>query len=280
MRPTTWRQIETVPIWKNAYRTYRKLPPVLRAPMRVAATPLWSGVAQLVLLRTGQTVASGPFEGITLALSPVSRRHLLSYLLGTTELEIWPAIERIIARSYDTIINIGAADGYYVVGFGKRMPRTKLVAYEAKTELHPALRHVAQVNGIDGRLCLRGLCTLANLEKELERATGPSLVLMDIEGAEATMLDPARVAGLRQADVLVETHEAFAPGCTESIVTRFSATHDILRYRPRPRVLADFPISVLPWLPRLFPRLAVDLMDERRTGVQEWLYMTTKTGLR
>jgi hypothetical protein len=30
------------------------------------------------------------------------------------------------------------------------------------------------------------------------------------------------------------------------------------------------------FLPRFFPRMTVDLMDERRAGVQQWLYLTPK----
>jgi hypothetical protein len=36
--------------------------------------------------------------------------------------------------------------------------------------------------------------------------------------------------------------------------------------------VADFPENFLPLLPKLFPRLAVDLMDERRMGIQQWLF--------
>lgn len=276
MRPATWRLIETVPFWKGVHRAYRRLPAPVRAPLRVAATPLWSAIAGLVLHRTGQAVASGPFKGTALALSPVSRRHLLSYLLGTTELEIWPAVERIVARGYPILVNVGAADGYYVAGFGRRMPATRFLAYEAKAELHPVLRQVAAVNGVGDRVRLGGLCDPAELGRAIESAPGPVLVLMDIEGAEADLLDPVRTPALAGCDVLVETHEAFAPGCTEAIVARFRATHDIVRYHPRPRVLADFPAGILPWLPRLMPGVAVDLMDERRTGVQEWLHMTAR----
>jgi|HubBroStandDraft_2_1064218.scaffolds.fasta_scaffold329087_2 hypothetical protein len=58
---------------------------------------------------------------------------------------------------------------------------------------------------------------------------------------------------------------------------RGQATHDITCFTARPRVLDDFPPDFLPSLRRWFPRLAVELMNERRTGLQRWLLLTAKT---
>lgn len=277
MRPATWRLIETTPLLQRIYRAYSHLPAPLRSPLRVFASPLWSGAANLVLLRANERVVSGPFQGLALELAPVSRRHLLSYVLGTTELELRAVMERIVTRNYATILNIGAADGYYAVGLARRSPRSRIVAFEAKADLHPALQRVARRNGVAERIAVHGLCSAEALREQLETASGPVLALVDIEGAERELLAPAQVPELRGVDLLVETHDVYAPGCTEALVARFSPTHTIERYRARPRVLADFPDGFLPLLPRLLPKLAVDLMDERRAGTQEWLYMTART---
>src|SRR5947207_9293501 len=47
-------------------------------------------------------------------------------------------------------------------------------------------------------------------------------------------------------------------------------------YTAQARTLSDFPADFLPTFRRWFPRLAVDLMDERRPGVQRWLFLTAK----
>jgi len=275
MNPAIWRRIETVPSWRRMHRLYRRLPQGVRTPIRIAANPVWSGAVRLVLGRSRGRVVSGPFAGIVLDLSPVSQRHLLSYLLGTTELEIRLAVERIVARGYGTILNIGAADGYYAIGFAVRSPGTRIVAYEAKQDLHPALARIARLNGVAERIDIRGLCDRDELRRALRRDPD-ALVLMDIEGAEMAVLDPRAVPELAAADVLVETHDVFAPGCTEALIARFSPTHHIERYRQRPRVLADYPRDFLPRLSRFAPRLAVALLDERRVGTQEWLHMTVR----
>ena len=131
-------------------------------------------------------------------------------------------------------------------------------------------------NGVADRLAVHGYCTTATLRARLEAATAPTLIVMDIEGGEVELLDLEANPRLAHADILVETHDAFVAHATETLVARFSATHEIDRYHAQPRTLDDFPVDFLPLFRRLFPRLAVDLLDERRTGVQQWLFLTAK----
>jgi hypothetical protein len=112
----------------------------------------------------------------------------------------------------------------------------------------------------------------------LRAAMSPILVFMDVEGAEASLLDLGAIPALQDVDLLIETHDSFTPGCTDTLKHRFAATHDIECFASRPRRLSDYPANFLPFLPRLFPQLAVDLMDERRAGEQHWLYLAAKNG--
>jgi hypothetical protein len=209
-------------------------------------------------------------------LSPLSGRHLLGYLLGSQELELRDAIEQAVAGNYRTVINVGAADGYYTIGFAMRLPQARVEAFEALDELHPVITRTARVNGVENRIGIHGLCTAERLAEQLEAAAGPTLVVMDIEGGEAELLDPAAVPQLAHADILVETHDAFVAGVTETLMDRFGAMHDITCYSARPRTLNDFPPGFLPWFRRLFPHLAIELMNERRTGLQRWLLLSAK----
>ena len=144
-------------------------------------------------------------------------------------------------------------------------------------ELHPIIRHGAEANGVAARIRLAGRCDPIDLRHELNAAKrGRPLVFIDAEGAEVHLLNPAVVPELAFADVLVETHDSFIAGCTDLLLTRFAKTHNIETFVARPRVLSDYPQYFLPFLPRYFPKLVIDLMDERRTGVQRWLYMRTK----
>ena len=99
---------------------------------------------------------------------------------------------------------------------------------------------------------------------------------MDIEGGEVDLLDPQSVPQLQHADILVETHDAFVAQATDTLIDRFWRTHQVECYTAQARTLCDFPTDFLPTFRRWFPRLAVDLMDERRPGVQRWLFLTAK----
>jgi hypothetical protein len=276
MRQATWLKLEASPFWNNLYRQYRRLPDSVRSPLRTTLMPHWQLARWLVLATSLQRVVAGPFTGTRLDLSPLSQRQLLGYILGTQELELHDVMEQIIARQYGAILNIGAADGYYAVGLAVRSPRTQVAAFEMLAELHPIIVRTARANRVEERVSVHGKCDLSAFRTVLQTASHPILVLMDVEGGELALLDPLEATELEDVDILVETHDMFAPGCTETLTRRFQPTHNIERRTTRARVLADFPPNFLRRYRRIFPQLAIDLMDERRPSQQHWLYMTAK----
>lgn len=280
MRHATWLKIEASPFWHGIYRRFHQLPDGVRQPLRALFMPRWQLAAFLVRHTSRRQAVAGPFRGMRIELSPLSSRHLLGYILGSQELELRPAIDTIVERGYRTILNVGAADGYYAVGLALRAPQARVEAFEALPELHPVIARTAAANGVADRVAILGACTASQLRARLDAAEGPTLVLMDIEGGEVDLLDIDAVPELAEADILVETHDAFVAGATATLLRRFQETHGITRYTARPRVLNDFPPNFLPRLRRWFPSLAVELMNERRTGLQRWLLLTAKANVR
>jgi hypothetical protein len=276
MRHATWTAIESSPAALRLYRSYRRLPERIRRPLAFIAMPRWHLAAASVRRAADGRVLSGPFAGMRMELTQTSQRQLLGYLLGTQELELQPVVEQILARGYETVLNVGAADGYYAIGLATKLPAASVVAFEALPEHHSRLRRAAKANGVADRVRLQGFCNACDLDRELRRAAAPAILVADIEGGEIELLDPGKIDRLRHADILVETHDALAPGVTEILISRFRATHDIERIWARPRRLSDFPKDVLPQLPRLLPSTAVELMNERRQGRQQWLFLTAK----
>src|SRR5271167_4981293 len=110
--------------------------------------PHWELATTVVRKAAHERVVAGPFGGMKLLLSDVSSRLLPSYILGSTELELRSLIERLIARNYGTILNIGAADGYYAVGFARRSPTSEIVAFEALAKFHPVIERTARLNNV------------------------------------------------------------------------------------------------------------------------------------
>lgn len=277
MRYATWNAIEGNAAAMRIYRSYRRLPEGMRAPARWLVAPLWHTACALVRRTAGDAVLSGPFQGMKLDLSPVSSRQLLGYLLGTQELELHPVIETVIRQDYATIINIGVADGYYAIGLARRMPSARIIGFEGLPEHHEPFWHTARMNGVAGRIRMEGFCAPDDLQNALTGADGRPFILCDIEGGEKELLDNDRIPALNEADILVETHDGLVSGCSKTLLQRFADTHEITSIYARVRTAHDFPADKLPFLARWMPRTAVELMNERRTGTQEWLFMRPRS---
>jgi trans-aconitate methyltransferase len=56
-------------------------------------------------------------------------------LLGCYEQPLQPFIEQAIEAQYSTILNIGCAEGYYAVGMARRMPQTRVMAWQIAQEM-------------------------------------------------------------------------------------------------------------------------------------------------
>jgi hypothetical protein len=199
---------------------------------------------------------------------------LLGYLLGTQEIELHGAVEKIVSQGYKTIINIGAADGYYALGLARRLPQACVLAFEANSSHHKYLNTSARANGVAERIFIRGFCRGQDLRAALATVRQPALVICDIEGGEVDLLDPESIEALRSVDLLVETHDQYVADCTEILASRFAPTHAVQEFSGRPRVASDFPSAALPLLARMFPETAIELMNERRKEPQQWLLLT------
>jgi len=233
----------------------------------------------LVRQRTGDRVHRGPFAGMHYPDRAIHSAYLPK-LLGSYERELTAVIEEVCAWSPELIVDIGAAEGYYAVGFARRNPEARVIAFEATRPGRSALERTARMNGVLARLRVGGRCQIAELQQALRAGAGElrslqgcrAFVICDVEGDEKRLLDPAVVHGLRSAWVLAETHEFVEPGVTEELRRRFSGTQRVEEIRQQPRSARDFPYRTL-WtalLPRFYIEWAV---SEWRPGVMSWLWM-------
>ncbi len=222
----------------------------------------------------GNRVMAGPFRGLAYANHSVGS-VFLAKILGTYERELWPAVARLVERAPDVLVNIGAAEGYYAVGLARCLPAVRVIAYE--TELHgqSLIAEIAALNQVADRVRIQGLCAPADLRDSLERATRP-VVVIDAEGAEETLLDPAHTPALIHCAILVEVHDFIAP-VGELLAGRFASTHSCIEIKSRPRSFADLPLMLRilafsPWRQRVLAA-----MDEQRPGPMRWFWMEPNT---
>lgn len=184
-------------------------------------------------------VAQGPFRGMRLAYWPASTMmgySMMAKFVGTYEREIWPFVEEVCSLSPDVLIDVGSADGYYIVGFARRLPGSRIVGYEMSPSCVHAMRRNYRLNGSPGRLEQRGRCDPAALRSALRGADRP-VVVCDVDGYEDALIDPARVPELQRATILVEVHDPLSPGVAGRLMERFAATHEIRVANESPRTI-------------------------------------------
>jgi hypothetical protein len=224
-------------------------------------------VADHVIKHYGTVVYDGPFAGMDY-LDKSSDGCIVPKLLGCYEEELFEVLERLLAKGYDRVVDVGCASGYYVVGFARRLPNAQIFGFDTNDDARQRCRQLIALNGVQSQVTLGEWCTHA----ELDRLAGPrTLIFCDIDGGEFDLIDPALVPNLRQADLIVETHDYLNPRIGATIIERFKESHTIEIIPSRERDPAQYPR--LAKLPR---RLWAGAVDERRPQRQEWVVMEAR----
>lgn len=208
-----------------------------------------------------QTVLSGPFAGLNY-LKDASGSVLLPKLLGTYECALHPWIAKAQQSGYETLIDIGCAEGYYAVGFAVSCPGLRVLAYDLNPDARALCREMTEANGVKERVEIKERCDEEELSRQVK---GKTLVICDIEGAEFELLDPEKIPTLRQVDLIVEAHDHLNPDITPALLRRFQTTHEIdtvCAAEPPGEMLE--PIAHLPEEKRRF------ILDEQRTPGMVW----------
>ena len=230
-----------------------------------------SALAARVAESTSFRCWSGPFKGMQFP-SDIVKRHSSPKLLGTYEAELHSYLEPLLHRQYLTAVNIGMAEGYYVVGLALRLPEATIYGFDADPIAKCRTRELAVLNGVGDRVIVAGLANHQHLQEILSRP--PSLLMIDCEGCEAEILDPARCSVLAETDIVAELHPNVVPDVESLINERFGRTHDIHLVRSTTRSADQ-----LECLKGFSPSDRMAAVDEyRSTASQPWAIMTVRPG--
>jgi hypothetical protein len=255
---------------RNAAARWDKTPTAQEANTLLRFLAKWRAhaLAQTYFSREGDKVYAGPFKGMAY-VAEAAEGALIARLLGTYEDELHPHIERFAGLGLEAVVDVGCAEGYYAVGLARRMPGVTVHAYDIDAAARTNCAELARKNGVAERVRIGGAFKPEDFAGFAGRRT---LVMVDTEGAELDILDPARGPALRDMWIIVETHDGFTAGALQTLVDRFSASHDIIRVDQQPKVFE------IPWwlkeLGHLDQLLAV---WEWRTFPTPWLVMTPKS---
>lgn len=186
------------------------------------------------------TVAYGPLAGLRLdPQSWWSAADRGAMILGLYERQVLDALVRICDGSM-SLVDVGAADGYYAIGAVKAGLVPRAVCFEISEEGQAVIANNAERNGVARSIEVRGEAGVTFLEQVPERdwsPTRPAVFLFDIEGGEFDLLTDAILAQLRNSYVIVEVHETqgISSGRAESLIarTRESFNVEVLGTGPR-----------------------------------------------
>jgi hypothetical protein len=220
------------------------------------------------------TVLCGPFQGTRyfnrIVWGPVTPKWI-----GSFECELHDVMREVIATDYNVIVDLGAAEGYYAVGLARACPRAQVITYDINFIARRRQRELANLNGLRDRIEIRGRCDAAALERDL--AVERSLVISDIEGGEAALMDPTFAPRLYEADVLVECHAVrgvTVDDMASIIARRFEGSHFLEVISSRPRASGEWH-SRHPALQKVAAKDLGFALDEFRYP-QKWLWMKAK----
>ncbi|KAB2969495.1 MAG: hypothetical protein F9K18_01200 [Thermoanaerobaculia bacterium] len=233
-----------------------------------------SPVARALAAVVGRRVLAGPFAGTRLDPG-VESGVLMPRVLGTYEMEIRDELLGLLARARRrVVVNVGAADGYYAVGLLRAGLAERVVAFESLPRLRDALAAGARRNGVADRLVIEGHCTGAELGEAL-REHRPGLLLLDAEGAEVELLDPAEIPDLAEVEILAEIHPWVGAEAVTQIESAFGPTHRSCRIEARRPRAGDISIPFYRRLASLSTRLEARLLQER-SAPTSWLSLARR----
>lgn len=219
----------------------------------------------------GDKVHRGPFQGMTMIHREGDMiSAFVPRLLGFYEQDLHEEVEAAIARGYGAVATIGCAEGYYSVGLARRMPTSRHFAFDTSVNAQRLCQEAAMINGVADRLAISGECDHATLD-QIITAHSSALLVVDCEGSEGMLLDPATCPALRKADIIVECHEFLDPGLTDRLVERFRISHAIQRIEQGARNPA-----VLPFLHNSSDIDRWVMVMEDRPKLMWWLIMKAR----
>jgi len=221
-----------------------------------------------------RVVVAGPFEGLRYGGTRACCSALYPKLLGTYEHEIESFIQSSLADRHDLVVDVGAADGYYAVGFVVKSAGSNVIAFEQDERARKELGKLAELNGVSDRIQIRGKCGSGDL---LALPTIRGLMIVDCEGFEEELLSPHVIQHLKTWDFIIETHDGYSADITKRLADRFSRTHSTVCVE----AIHDFNKADHIDLPLLksLPRRNVDklLSESRMHACLRWIICTPKS---
>ena len=191
------------------------------------------------------TIQYGPFAGMLLSKGDWwGKIDRPSMLFGFYEKEVLDSLTN-HSNKFKTLIDIGAADGYYAIGGVLSGSFENSVCYEISEDGQAQIRKNAYLNNIADKIEVRGKAKKKFFDDFSEEELGSSLILMDIEGGEYDILSSKEdFMRLKKSTLIIESHALFFDDGImkqENLVSLASEFFNITEFKTSSRDLSIYP---------------------------------------
>ena len=129
-------------------------------------------------------------------------------ILGIYEEEVLNSIMS-VPNKYDIFIDLGAADGYYSIGSLISKKFKISYSFEVSDKGREVIQKNATVNKVSHKLHIFGEATKDFYKNIPKKDLNSAVILIDIEGAEFSLLDSKVFSRLNKSIIFIELHDWF-----------------------------------------------------------------------
>lgn len=157
----------------------------------------------------GSTIQYGPFKGMKIAKEKSWELEygLITKILGTYEEKV---IDKLIkfSKKNNTFIDIGAADGFYVVGMAFKNFFKYIYAFEINSKSRRIIEINHRLNKSKQNIKIKNEANYLSL-KRIIKLRKKCTILIDIEGAEFDLLSLKVLKVLKDCHIICELHKFY-----------------------------------------------------------------------
>ena len=180
----------------------------------------------------------------------------------------------ILKSNYDSIVDVGCAEGYYAVGLALKFPQAKVFAFDAEPLAQQLCAEMAALNGVSDRVSVGAYC---DAEKLCSLPLGKkALIISDCEGYEQELFTSRAVSILAPHDILIEVHDLWEETIKSTLQSRFAASHDITVVESIDDA-KKVRVYRYPELEGCDAETKMAILAEHRRCVMDWLFLTPKS---
>lgn len=224
-------------------------------------------INRLKIIFKDKKVRNGFFKNLKYPSFESAGSSIIPKLLGSYECELFDFLSSVKNKNYTQILDIGCAEGYYVVGFALKFPNAKIFGFDIDKRALELCKVLASENNVQSRIYLKDNFTDNSVE-----SFEHTLLLCDCEGFERDFFTKENVFKFNKTDLIIELHPFIKSDVKEYLSNLFLLTHNlsfVSSYDNRRKVF-DFSNSLL-GLSDFEKNIAV---EEGRPFTMEWMIAT------